>query len=257
MSEPLEIGVICAIPEERQALARVFSLSGSAGEGPFGVLSGRAGTFGLRLAQAGIGKGNVAALTAHMLTRYPDLGLMVFCGIAGGLHPGLDPGDLVIGAETATHDYGALRNGRLDWFRAGDIPLGPAPPPGYDVALSRTPALDRAIADFRARRPDRRTVEGRIISGDLFLNCRDTRDRLHGQWAADAIDMESAAFADAARRFGAPTLILRTISDRACEDSHVTYAEMADAAAGNSADFLAAYVARLAEDPDSVARLRR
>jgi adenosylhomocysteine nucleosidase len=245
-----DIGVICAIAEERAALARTFGL-GDAGEGPFALLSGRAHGIGVHLAQAGIGKANVAALTAHMLTLHPRIGLIAFCGVAGGMHDGLDPGDLVIGGWTATHDYGAMRQGRLDWFPAGDMPLGPSPAPAYQPALAPDLVLDRAIADFAAP-PNgsggaRRTVVGRIISGDVFLNCRSTRDRLHAAWDCDAIDMESAAFAETARKFGVATLILRTISDRACEESHLSFQQMADAAAANSADFLGAYLARLAQ----------
>lgn len=239
----IEIGVICAVAEERAALARVFALAGEPGEGPFPLWAGQAHGVRIHLAQAGIGKANVAALTAHLLTRHPDIGLMVFCGVAGGLHERLAHGDLVIGAEVATHDYGAMREGRLDWFPTGDIPIGPAPAPAYLPASPLTPALARATAAF-----PRRAVRGRLISGDVFLNCRETRDRLRGLWGADAIDMESGAFAETAARFGKPTLILRTISDLACEASHISFQQMADAAAANSAEFLEGFVRELAAD---------
>ncbi len=238
-----EIGVICAIPEERAALAAAFGLTG-AGESPFAMLSGRLHGVDVHLAQCGIGKANVAALTAHMLTRYPGIDLIAFCGIAGAMHEGLDPGDLVIGAETATHDYGAAREERLDWFPVGAMPLGASPQPAYTPALSLDAVLEAAIADFSGRRPGR-TVVGKIISGDVFLNCRATRDRLQAAWGCDAIDMESSAFVETTGRFGVATLVLRTISDRACEESHLTFQQMADAAAANSADFLADCVARL------------
>ena len=166
------------------------------------------------------------------------------------MHEGLAPGDLVIAGQTATHDYGALRAGRLDWFPAGEVPLGPSPPPAYQAATALTPALEGAICDFPGR-----AVVGRIISGDVFLNCRDSRDRLYAAWGCDAVDMESAAFVETARRFEVPTLVLRTISDRACEASHLTYAQMAHAAAANSAAFLDAYRARLAADAQSQALL--
>jgi adenosylhomocysteine nucleosidase len=237
---PHEVGLICAVSQERDALARVFGLTGEGGDGPFPLWAGEAHGVRVHLAQAGIGKANVAALSAHMLTRHPGIGLMAFCGVAGSLHEGLAPGDLVIGTEVATHDYGALRDGRLHWFPTGDIPIGPAPAPAYLSASPESPALARAMAAFPGR-----VVRGRIISGDVFLNCRSTRDRLWEAWGADAIDMESAAFAETAARFGAPTLILRTISDRACEASHLSFEEMADAAAANSAAFLAAYVREL------------
>jgi adenosylhomocysteine nucleosidase len=238
----LEIGVICATAEERDALDHTFGLARGGADGPFGVVEGRAGPHRLHVAQGGIGKAAAAGLTAHLLSRPASLDLVVFCGVAGGMSPDLQPGDLVIGRETATHDYGAFRDGRLDWFPAGAIPIGPAPAPHYRAATETTPALERTIARLSAAPDAPRIMLGRIISGDLFLNCRVRRDELHAAWGADAIDMESAAVADMAARFGKPILILRTISDRACEESHLTYAQIADAAARNSAAFLQAYL---------------
>lgn len=251
----LTIAILCAIPEEHAALRKAFAIEGAPEPGaPFPVLTGQSADTRIHLAQSGIGKTNAAALTAHLLTLHPDIDLIAFSGVAGGMNPALGPGDLIIAAETATHDYGAQRGGRLDWFRAGDIPLGPAPRPAYEPASLQTPALQRTIENLAAA--GFITAFGRIISGDIFLNCRDSRDRMQAAWATDAIDMESAAFAEVARRFGKPMAILRTISDRACEESHVTFEQTAHAAAANSAGFLAAYVQALQSDPASVEMIR-
>ena len=249
----LEIGVICAIDQEFAALRDAFGLEAASNPGePFDVVTGRTAHCRLHLAQSGIGKANVAALAAYLLAREPQIGLMVFSGVAGGMNPALAPGDLVIARETATHDYGALRDGRHVWYRSGDLPFGPAPEPAYEPASHPLAALDAAIATFTGAA----VSLGRVISGDLFLNCRDSRDRLQARWNADAVDMESATFAEVVRRFGRPMLILRTISDRACEESHLTFEQMANLAAANSAGFLAAFIAALERDPASVEAIR-
>ena len=67
------------------------------------------------------------------------------------------------------------------------------------------------------------------------LNCAETRDELHAAFGADAIDMESGAVAQVAGAWGADLYVIRTLSDLAGEDSHLTYGEMAAMAARNSA----------------------
>src|SRR5262245_9127921 len=57
------------------------------------------------IAHSGIGKVN-AATTATLLVEQFQPTHVLFTGIAGGVNPDLRPGDVVIGARTAYHDYG-------------------------------------------------------------------------------------------------------------------------------------------------------
>jgi len=57
------------------------------------------------LAHSGMGKVN-AAMAATLLVEQFQPTHVLFTGIAGGLNPDLRPGDVVIGAKTAYHDYG-------------------------------------------------------------------------------------------------------------------------------------------------------
>src|SRR5207302_5132715 len=58
------------------------------------------------LTHSGMGKVN-AAMAATLLVEQFRPTHVLFTGIAGGLNPDLRPGDVVIGAKTAYHDYGA------------------------------------------------------------------------------------------------------------------------------------------------------
>ena len=51
----------------------------------------------------------------------------------------------------------------------------------------------------------------------------------------DIVDMESTAVLEVAHRFGKGAYIIRTISDGAGDDSHLSYAEMVAIVAHNSA----------------------
>jgi len=88
---------------------------------------------------------------------------------------------------------------------------------------------------------------GGVITADYFLNCAATRDELHGRLGADAIDMESGAVAVVASAWGVPLYVIRTLSDLAGEDSHLTYGEMVAMAAANSALCVEALLGILAE----------
>jgi adenosylhomocysteine nucleosidase len=76
---------------------------------------------------------------------------------------------------------------------------------------------------------------GGVVTGDYFLNCAETRSRLHADFRAEAIDMESGAVHQVAEAWGKPLYVIRTLSDLAGEESHLTYPEMAAMAAANSA----------------------
>ncbi|HEV7386193.1 MAG TPA: hypothetical protein VGN89_15025 [Phenylobacterium sp.] len=74
-----------------------------------------------------------------------------------------------------------------------------------------------------------------MVTADYFLNCAETRGQLHARFAAEAIDMESGAVNQVAEAWGVPLYVIRTLSDLAGEESHLTYPQMAQMAAHNSA----------------------
>ena len=58
---------------------------------------------------------------------------------------------------------------------------------------------------------------GAILTGDSFINSERTRQRLHGEFAAKAVEMEGGAVAQVARRWGGdiPFVNVRCLSDLA------------------------------------------
>lgn len=227
--------ILCATPEELAALkATLHTDPEPQVHGPTTVWTGRHNGEPIAVALAGIGKVNAAA-AATLLLAVLGARTLVFAGVAGGLNPRFPVGSVLLGERLAIHDYG-LVSGRLFTPTAyGVIPIG-AP------RLARlTPASDpvRAVlvrlAEKLAGRLDAPPHLGGVITADYFLNCAETRDELHAAFGADAIDMESGAVAQVAGAWGAELYVIRTLSDLAGEDSHLTYGEMAAMAARNSA----------------------
>jgi adenosylhomocysteine nucleosidase len=239
--------VLCATPEEMTALREVLNAAGAAEQhGPTAVWRGEFGGEPIALAQAGIGKVNAAAAATLLLSVFGARGL-IFSGVAGGLNPALDVGAVLLGERLAVHDYGIMSAGRFTATDYGVIPVGAS-------ELSRlTPVphevrghLERLESVLAGRSPVSAQLGG-IVTADYFLNCAQTRDELHGRLGADAIDMESGAVAVVAKAWARPLYVIRTLSDLAGEDSHLTYSEMAAMAARNSAICVEALLAILGE----------
>ena len=168
------------------------------------------------LANAGIGKVN-ASIAATLLCDRFECDLIVFPGLAGGLAPGLEAGDLVVATELVQHDHGNWIDGKFQLTQ-------PSPPPGLPKAgtgflLSPTiEQIAREVArDLEKRRPNGsfKTHFGRVISGDIFVLCAATSERLLQPHGALAVDMEGAAIAQVAERFGRQYLVVRVLGDLA------------------------------------------
>jgi adenosylhomocysteine nucleosidase len=228
-------GILCATPEELAALAERLHLHPQeARHGPTRVWRGAHAGQDLVLALSGIGKVNAAAAATLLLAVY-DARTLIFSGVAGGLDPALPVGALVLADRLAAHDYGVMADGAFTATASGVIPIGAPPlaalPPVLPQVRRNLERLAEAIRT-RARGP---VVLGGVVTGDYFLNCASTRDRLHARFGAAGVDMESGAVQQVADAWAAPLYVIRTLSDLAGAESHLTYPQMAAMAARNSA----------------------
>ena len=224
-------GILCATPEELAAVRGRLGLAGPpVTRGPTQVWV----EDDLVLAQCGLGKVNAAAAAPLLLSAYGATTL-IFSGVAGGLDPELEVGAVLLADRLAIHDYGYVAAGRLTSTASGIIPIG-APtltePPGVEAAVAAN--LQR-LADAVRPRLSHPVRLGSVLTADYFLNCAETRVALRAPFGGDAIDMESGAVAQVAAAWGVPLYVIRTVSDLAGEDSHVTYPQMVEMAAANSA----------------------
>jgi adenosylhomocysteine nucleosidase len=240
------LGLICAIPDEIAHFGASFTETSTR------TLAGlifREGTLEGRptvMVESGIGKVN-AAMVATLLAEIFGCHALLFSGVAGGLDPALGIGDVVIATRLVQHDYGALVEGRIKTYQPGIPPL-----PGFDethgYALSAgletkvraalegitLPPFDAKATGTEPRVP---VIHfGTVLTGDTFLNCEATRERLHRDFgSALAIEMEGAAVAQVAERYGIPCLVVRSLSDLAGAESHMDFASFCGAAAEGAA----------------------
>jgi adenosylhomocysteine nucleosidase len=246
------VGIISAVPDEEEAFTGSFREVERGERLGFEVRHGTIDGRAVVLARSGVGKVN-AALAAMMLVQDFGCGSLIMAGVAGSLDPQVAVGDIVIATRLIQHDYGSLIDRHIKPFQPGILPLpgnegqlGYAISPAVLAKLKRVlrgvdlPPLSETLSGGSYRVPQLHF--GTIVSGDTFINCPATRDRLAFEFGALAVEMEGAAIAQVTERLGVTLTVVRAVSDLAGSRSHVDFALFAqDASRG-----LGAIVRRLA-----------
>ena len=152
-----------------------------------------------------------AATTAAVLVERFKVDRIVFTGVAGGLAPGVNRGDVVIAEALMQHDLDAS-----PIFPRWQVPLY-----GTD-RFPTDPALTGELALAVARAlPGTHVHRGLIASGDRFVSTSAESRALQAALPeALAVEMEGAAIAQVCHDFGVPFAAVRTISDRADDEAH-------------------------------------
>ena len=179
---------------------------------------------------SGIGK-VAAATTATALIERFGVQRIVFTGVAGGVRPGVNVGDVVVARQFLQHDMDAS-----PLFARHEIP-------GYgrstfDADAALTAQLARAsegvLRTLPAQLPEAvrsafglhapQCHQGLLISGDRFVSTTAESEALRRELPdALAVEMEGAAFAQVCHDYRVPLAVVRTISDRADDAAHVDF----------------------------------
>lgn len=199
------------------------------------------------LAQTGIGKVNAAVATTLVIEHFRPQRLL-FSGIAGGLNPMLLPGDLVIGARVAHHDYGTqtpdsiLRRPTRNPFTMQENPI-------YFVSDSNLvrAALEASkhvkFEPVGSRLP--KVISGVVVTGDVFVASDQATKALHTSMQGDATEMEGAAVAQVCWQQRTPFVVIRSLSDDAGNNASALVRNFYEIAAHNAASLVVALVKQL------------
>ncbi|EHB54986.1 MTA/SAH nucleosidase [Mycolicibacterium rhodesiae JS60] len=232
----MPIGLICAIPQElahlRTLLLDAAPVQAAHTEFVTGTLDG----YDVVLAGSGMGKVN-SALVATVLADRFGCGAIVFSGVAGGLDPELKVGDVVIADQVIQHDAGLIEDDRLQTYRAGHVPfINPTDRLGYPVDDDLLARVRERLCGFTL--PTAAIRFGTVLSGDQYLHCEVTRERLQRDFGGLAVEMEGGAVAQVAEAFGVPWLVIRALSDLAGHDSRFDFLAFVDDVAASSVAIL-------------------
>lgn len=248
----MTIGLICAIPQELAHLRDVLDSHETIEVAGLRFDRGRLDGHEVILVGAGIGKVNTA-LTATLLCDRFACRLIVFTGVAGGLDPQLHIGDIVIADHTVQHDAGVIEDATIQTYQAGHVPFfNPTDRLGYPVDPQILAKVKAALAGLELEqvsasgsdRPAQITY-GTILTGDQYLHCEATRERLFQELGGRAIEMEGGALGQVCQAFDVPYLDIRALSDLAGKESRFDFARFVDEVAASSARILRRILAEL------------
>ena len=174
-----------------------------------------------------------ASLTASTMIEKFGCDTLLFSGVAGGINPKLQIGDLIIADKLCQHDLDITAFGHPCGFV-----------PGGKVFVETTKNL-RDLAIKVANENELKIIVGTIATGDQFVHSNERKDFIEKTFNADALEMEGASVAVVCDALNIPFFILRAISDTADMDAGFDFDEFLKSSAKNSADYLIKIVKEL------------
>jgi len=180
-----------------------------------------------------------AAITATVLLERFGVRAIVFTGVAGGLAPGVNVGDVVVATQLLQHDLDAspifpkyeVPLMGLSRF-AADAAIGDALAAVARETLRDPVALvgQEAVDEFGLHSP--KVHRGLLVSGDRFVSTTAESEALQRALPdALAVEMEGAPVAQVCHDYGVPFAAMRTISDRADDAAHGDFSRFVAAVA--------------------------
>jgi len=167
-----------------------------------------------------------ASLTAATMIEKFGCDTLLFSGVAGGINPKLQIGDLIIADKLCQHDLDITAFGHAHGYV-----------PGGKVFIETTKSL-REVAIKVANENNIKVIEGTIATGDQFVHSVERKNFIESTFKADALEMEGASVAVVCDALNVPFFILRAISDSADMDAGFDFDEFLKSSAKNSADYL-------------------
>jgi adenosylhomocysteine nucleosidase len=233
--------ILGAFPEETKfLLERVYNKETHTLLGiPFitGELEGRK----VVVVLTGVGKVNAAMTTTLLLDHFRPTEV-IFTGIAGGIRPGLAPGDIVIAETLAQYDFGLMTS--EGFMKTGTKnPVNGERNPVFlpsDTALVKLALREASDMEFdplsidgELRKP--KVLKGVIVTGDLFVASEEKKAFFLEEFGADAVEMEGAAVAQVCFQQGVSFIVVRSMSDKANKSAQSDLLKFYKKAARNSA----------------------
>jgi adenosylhomocysteine nucleosidase len=152
----------------------------------------------------GIGKVKAAASTQYLIDRF-SINKIIIIGVAGAINPNLGVGNIIIAKKAIQHDFNPNGNNlspkQHNWLKSSPKLVELAVKTGKDLKFSEE------------------IKTGSIITGDQAIKNSPQKEWLWKTFAADCVDMESAAIAMVCSIHNIPFVIIRAISDHADENT--------------------------------------
>ncbi len=171
-----------------------------------------------------------AATTSTMLIERYAITQLIFTGVAGGIQPHLNIGDIVIGKSFVQHDMDCAGVLGIKRFELPLLSITEIPSTEL-LQIKAAQAANRYISNDLASDVDPKELKkfgifqptvysGLIASGDQFISSLEKQQELSQAFPnLLTVEMEGAAVAQVAYEYQLPFIIIRIISDNANNDA--------------------------------------
>ena len=237
------IGIIVAMPDERDAILKIMSIESSEVIHSVNFFEGTINKKKCVLAVSGLGKIKAARCTELMIVKYKmdqdPSSKIINIGTSGCLNPKLGIGDIVIAERCVQLDMDITALTRPDGsdFKKGDFYEDLD---RYIYADEKLVTLCTSIINQVTKNEDIKfkVIVGTIATGDTFINDPDIKLKNHFEFNADCDEMEGASIAKVCMDAGVPFGIIRSISDKPKDESICDYDKFKYLASSRCANFL-------------------
>ncbi len=221
------LGVIGAMSEEVHLMRNEMT---DVTESVYAEITFSRGTYkgtDIALAQSGIGKVNATICTQILIDNFgPEK--LIFSGVAGGLLPNMQAGDMIVASHVVQYDMDLTAFGRRHGETPGRDRLIECDP---DLVGKATTAFDSA---FENTENGPNLMLGTVASGDRFVQDTDMLRWLQREFSALATEMEGAAFGYTCSLNGLPFVVIRALSDASSESATGDFEQNLHTACENS-----------------------
>ncbi len=228
------LGIMGAMSEEVELLIAELSQASMEQRGGVTLHSGTLEGVKVIVVEGGIGKVNAAMTTAALIASGAQQ--VIFTGVAGGVHPDLQVGDIVISTDCVQHDVDVSALG----YALGIIP-------GEALSWPADPMLRQLARAAAGELSDVRVQEGRVASGDQFIASPERAQWLAQTFQAACAEMEGAAVAQVCAKHGVPYVVIRSVSDTADHAANVDYRQFFPLVARRSKQVVRGMLTRLGQ----------
>lgn len=204
------IGIIGAMDEEVISLKRKMHVIEQREIAGMNFFIGTIGDKEAVVVRCGSGKVN-AAICTQILVDLFSVEYVISTGVAGGLYPELNIGDIVVSSDTVE---------QKTYFEA-------------DAKLVQ--AAKEAAENIKG---NHKVFIGRIASDDQFICSMRVKEEICSTFTTYCAEMEGAAIAHTCFLNQVPFVMVRVISDKADQSADVNFEEFVDGAARNESKII-------------------
>lgn len=218
------IGIIGAMDEEVISLKRKMHVTEQREIAGMNFFIGTVSDKEVVVVRCGIGKVS-AAICTQILVDIFNVEYVINTGVAGGLHPELNIGDIVVSSDTVEHDVETQGVGNSkDEITCMQRAC-------FEVNNKLVTVAQLAAESLKG---DHKVFVGRVVSDDQFICSIRVKEEIDSTFTAYCAEMEGAAIAHTCFLNQVPFVMIRTISDKADQSADVNFEDFVDIEAKNA-----------------------